>query len=209
MALYRYHRSRHVSVVIEAFTLIEVLIAIAVIAVLVAITTVVAGSAIKRSKVTACSENLRAIGRAMVLYAGDHDDQLPPYCTFAGGFAKGPTVPAQTRELVTAYKPYGINEASWRCPLDHIPEPLRVGTHQGWEISSYETPAFDLFKVLQQVGTSWKFQLNKVDEPSKVAYLRDAAFEPSARKFQSAHGGWHNRLYFDGHVKSQPENDGL
>ena len=61
-----------------AFTLIELLIVIAIIAVLAAILFPVFLSARKRAYRTACAANLKQIGLAVMLYADDNDEKLMP-----------------------------------------------------------------------------------------------------------------------------------
>src|SRR5208282_6446815 len=62
----------------RAFTLVELLVALAVIAILAALLL----SALHRAKATAqaaeCRNNLRQWGTATHLFAADHDDYLPP-----------------------------------------------------------------------------------------------------------------------------------
>lgn len=61
-----------------AFTLVELLLVIAVLAVLVAILFPLAGRTVQRSKEASCLANLRQIGLAAFLYAGEHQSRLPP-----------------------------------------------------------------------------------------------------------------------------------
>ena len=62
----------------RAFTLIELLIVIAIIAILAALLLPVFLSARKRAYRTGCAANLSQIGLAMTLYAGDNDEKLMP-----------------------------------------------------------------------------------------------------------------------------------
>src|SRR5436853_5308811 len=62
------------------FTLIEVLIVIAIITVLAAILYPVFAQARERARTTVCLSNLRQMGTAMELYLGDYDERFP----FAG-----------------------------------------------------------------------------------------------------------------------------
>ena len=62
----------------RGFTLIELLVVIAIIAVLAAILFPVFLSARKRAYRTACAANLKQIGLAVTLYAGDNDEKLMP-----------------------------------------------------------------------------------------------------------------------------------
>ncbi len=61
----------------EAFTLAELLVALAVIAILVAIVLPVFIQARNRARMVSCASNLRQIGKAVLLYSQDWNDRLP------------------------------------------------------------------------------------------------------------------------------------
>ena len=60
------------------FTLVELLVVVAIVAVLAAITMPVLSNAIDGSKNAKCIGNLRGIGAAAMSYAADNDGRLPP-----------------------------------------------------------------------------------------------------------------------------------
>ncbi|MEZ6241660.1 MAG: prepilin-type N-terminal cleavage/methylation domain-containing protein [Phycisphaerales bacterium] len=62
-----------------AFTLVELLVAIAVIALLLALTLPALASARTSARSTVCLSNLRQLGGAWTMYAGDHDGLAAPY----------------------------------------------------------------------------------------------------------------------------------
>ena len=61
----------------SGFTLIEIVVTVAVIAALAGILIPAAMSTIASARVTACASNLRQIGMAVHLYAGEHHNRLP------------------------------------------------------------------------------------------------------------------------------------
>lgn len=62
-----------------AFTLVEVLVVLAVIGLLVAILLPVFAAARESGRITACRSNLRQMSAAVRMYADDHDGLLPAY----------------------------------------------------------------------------------------------------------------------------------
>jgi prepilin-type N-terminal cleavage/methylation domain-containing protein/prepilin-type processing-associated H-X9-DG protein len=62
----------------RAFTLIELLVVIAIIAILAAILFPVFAQARDKARMTSCLSNNKQLGLALMMYAGDYDDTLPP-----------------------------------------------------------------------------------------------------------------------------------
>ena len=68
----------------HAFTLIELLVVVSIIALLVSILLPALGSAREAARMTVCSTNLRSVGMAIIYYADDNDNVLPPGFGFDG-----------------------------------------------------------------------------------------------------------------------------
>ncbi len=62
----------------SAFTLIELLVVIAIISILMAVLVPTLSAVRERGRQTRCMANLRSIGQAIVIYADDNQNRLPP-----------------------------------------------------------------------------------------------------------------------------------
>ncbi len=102
-----------------AFTLVEILVVIAIISVLAAILFPVFNTARKKGYQTACVSNLHQIGAGILLYAQDYDELLP-WGTDPSDFgiisSKGVEYSAPSMKSILT--PYLKSEDIWRCPAD-------------------------------------------------------------------------------------------
>ena len=89
----------------RAFTLIELLVVIAIIAILAALLLPALSRAKLRAKATLCLNQVRQIGLASVMYAGEFDDALPRSAH-------------EGQSWVGSLQPYCSGTNLWRCPTD-------------------------------------------------------------------------------------------
>ena len=164
----------------RAFTLIELIVAIAVILVLAAIILPVSSHVIQNSKAAACTSNLRQLGAALNLYLGEHKQIMPPL--EEGRASTTDNVPVIDNTL-NAYVP---DPRVFACPADTEGIAAATGTSYAWNISLDGQSAADL-TFLQPSGPN-------IGQDSEIPILGDKeGFHPYALNKV-------NLLYADGHV---------
>lgn len=98
----------------KAFTLIELLVVISIIAVLAAILMPAFGAIQENARTTQCANNLRQIGSAMFMYAGEHNGYFPS----GGGAIAWSATNSTTQPWMQQLSPY----------LSSAPDPLATNS---------------------------------------------------------------------------------
>ena len=106
----------------KAFTLIELMVVIAILAILAALVWGLSGSVMEKANVVKTTAKLRAIGVAINIYAGDNDGSLPgPMCVAIYKHTTVNTTPGATLAHLGAYlAPYlERRQVDW-MPSNHV-----------------------------------------------------------------------------------------
>ncbi|MFH1496670.1 MAG: prepilin-type N-terminal cleavage/methylation domain-containing protein [Verrucomicrobiota bacterium] len=198
----------------RAFTLVELLIGIAVVTILTAILIPTVGGAIKRSHQAKCLQNLRSIGTAIQLYTIDHK-----------GFLPGPTYHGQKAgpddsHFLSAYLRYYLGDErdkwtqpvqAFRCPSTAEDENAYVAAQS---IRSDTANSLSPWGLVSGNGGRNKtpMRLNELDAHYKLSgqwAIRDYyGTPPKYRPWTNTMAGpprhgTSNVLFFDGHVEAE------
>ena len=114
------NRSRH------GFTLVEIIVVMAIVAVLVAIAFPVSSRVIQSGKATGCVSNLRNLGIALHLYLGEHNQMMPNLQ--AGRQSISQDIPVIDNTL----NAYVRDTRVFACPADNQGLAASTGTSYYW-----------------------------------------------------------------------------
>lgn len=175
----------------QAFTLIELLVTICIIGVLAALLVPGLGRALDSSRSAACTNNLRQIGAAFMLYLPDHNNVLPQRVYDAVVTSTG--VRLGYDELLATY----VDNATriFRCP-SHAPRDYLAEPSYG--MNWYYDNA-NVAVVENRSGTILAAETVGSNGTGSHRADRDS-IEPG-QLASTRHQGKSNFLFFDGHIE--------
>lgn len=163
----------------RAFTVLEMLAAVAIVGLLLAVAIPVVSAVTRKMDSAKCLENLRAIGLGLNVYVADHDHRMP---ALAGSRSSTKEEVAVIDTVLAEYVP---GAAVFRCPFDA--ELARsTGTSYGWNTFLNNQPLAGLTFALGDMIFSDK---------SSIPILNDK---------KDWHAGRKNFLYADGSAGNRP-----
>lgn len=191
---------------IYGYTLVEILVVIAIIAVLAAVIVPVTIHCKAKAQQTTCTSNLKQIGTAVIMYSQDNDRYLPPYANAIpdpSGEIHSLAIP-DPEQLHSALSRYAKNAKAWFCPSD----PVAGKEVVKWAVyHRYSSYYFNFrWPPAQLRDDGFHFPHGKVLPPSKMPIVKDANWSvnrPDSTMPGCQHYDGYNTWYLDGHSKWQ------
>jgi prepilin-type N-terminal cleavage/methylation domain-containing protein/prepilin-type processing-associated H-X9-DG protein len=190
----------------RAFTLIEILVVVAIVGILAAILFPVFARARENARRTSCSSNLKQIFLAHSMYRDDYDGIFAPcaYLNASGGQVEWPEL----------FFPYTRSQQIFLCPSDSSSKEISYGLNTlafsdvefsppvpGTQLGGIRYEASSLFVMACESGTGDDFKELRPDSWKVVPPSKTLKFQgdsrPVARHFERS-----SVLFLDGHVKS-------
>ena len=214
----------------RAFTIIELLIVVAIIAILAAVLFPVFARAKEAAKKSACTSDMHQVGMALTMYVADSDERLPDRRDLKTSLGYRPWTswpPSDPRAgwAAIVLEPYGREKDIWSCAsLTGAPVGEAIQSKQDTDLgpTRYWLWRFDRPDDPVPVDNCWgktpasclaDLQVSgnpQVGNPDGIAdvelmvdpyYPRTIPTIPDNLKGKSAHSGGRNRLFLDLHVR--------
>lgn len=206
----------------RAFTLVELLVVVAIVAVLSAILFPAFSMARERGRRAACMSNLKQIGAGWLQYLQDYDGTSPI------NWRRGNT----RMTFISRLDPYLKSRLVWRCPSDSerpaspgFPDVAGLSPSYGYNTGPWTADTFlsgydpgGLLSLAIDEGFPDYTYLGRhqsaIESPSQMFLCMDSSgmflslsapavltTPPATRQSAQRHGMWSNTLFTDGHVK--------
>ena len=182
----------------ESFTLIELLIVVAIIAILAGMLLPALNKAREKSRAISCCGNLKEIGRCIEYYLDDNKDRYPYFYGVASG---GPAWSRLLQGKIRNTKVSDVPLPFWYCPSDTDPRLKNITSID----NSYIRNGSYGYNSNFYPGR-FKFDRGRVVSPSQKIVFLDAEFGKADRTYVSrthqgvTHSFGTNCCFVDGHV---------
>jgi prepilin-type N-terminal cleavage/methylation domain-containing protein/prepilin-type processing-associated H-X9-DG protein len=179
---------------LHAFSLIELLVVLAVIALLMGLLLPALGAARGGARAVRCLANLRTIGQGVTMYAGDFRGHLPLSSHTTGNAL-------DTGNWVYTLERYGVIPEARRCPDDPTPRSTSYVTNDYLEPGGGGYSRIDL--IPRPTATAFAVEAHRSYTIDHLHAHLDGWTQPQQMLGQidvNRHRGASNIVYLDGHA---------
>ena len=193
----------------KAFTLIEMLVAIAIVSILASILLPIISGARCTARSVECCNNLRQWSAALQMYMSQHEGYIPR----RGQGVRELSTISRDSDWFNCLPPY-LDELPYKDLVDHERQP-RAGDKSPFICPSAAQTDGDYFLpyAMNMYLSPWirpdPHNIVEIHAPSRVVFMADgpgpySATAPSERAFSVVprHNGHANVLFLDGHIRS-------
>jgi len=210
----------------RAFTLIEMLVVIAILAMLASLIVPAVNVALQKGQETKCLANLRSMGQAVQLYLVEHEGRFPPALVSSGEQSKGwdffisGSAENQQVEPGWIWQDYGSNQVL-QCPTFRGSDNWQGESFTGYNYNASYLGGMQTERrgrVIQSIPSS---RIAQVRNPAQCALFGDGEYSGGANKFMRSpfpgpldgsfsgreggtqgfrHRGYSHVVFVDGHV---------
>ena len=196
----------------RGFTLVELIVVIAIIVILAGLIMAVINRAKSDAAETVCLSNLRQLGEAELIYAQDYNGYFPPYLNTLPGAendcSAGITLASvfcSPDKLQNVLQPMIHNRDIWFCPNDLM---AKYPVEKNGVYHLYSSYFFDNF-----FNQNYKVAIRNIYtniDPTSIMIIEDPYitirnnYHNCPLQYNVGHMGGINRCFLDGHVKWGP-----
>ncbi|MCE5238908.1 DUF1559 domain-containing protein [bacterium] len=182
----------------HGFTLIELLVVIAIIAILAAILFPVFAKAREKARQTACLSNVRQLGTAVMSYAQDYDEMIPPHDDGDSGITDWRWYTFQMR-----LNPYVKNYQILKCPSDsgYTAPPTASGRWWSYGFNAGELGYSGLALARAVVPAETLVLFDATEDDGGIDGNDDRPYQIPTDPMYNIHNNGLNACFLDGHAK--------
>jgi len=204
--------------VVRAFTLTELLVAVAILLILAALAAPVLGGILKRASTIRCASRMRQSAALLLLAGSENNNQLLV-------FREGTADTDESKATFWAYQVSKMLQKNQSLDILYCPEckPFRYESTNGtwfWDTYAMDMRENEFSKIINMSGRKlFSLKLAVASSPSKLILLCDSVAKISGKGIKQRfrvkdstatgssgslhlrHGGWANVAFVDGHLE--------
>jgi len=174
----------------KGFTLIELMVVIAIISMLASMLLPALSSAREMGKRASCMNNMKQLGILFMLYGQDNDGYLPPWeYADSAWYEISPGFFSNGCGLLGSYSPRrlgtkGFSQGIWKCPSVNVPAATQTNFYGDDFVNGVITYGVNNMHVCRKVSVShtpFLVKQSQIKRPSSILLLTD-----------ECNGEWHN-----------------